>query len=145
VTRQAFEALVKDASPSVQKSGKQAISGSYDDHHHGKASSPEPQCSAVTEPLAAAETQKVHPGLILVRITSYRQRLLDIDNLMPKWHLDCCRYGNLIPDDNPKAIEFSCSQIKVARKTDQRTEVEITYPCPPPSSKTGPSNSAAKA
>ena len=62
----------------------------------------------------------------LVRVTSYRRRLLDEDNLCEKYHIDCCRYSGLLPADSPDRARIETRQEKVGRKEDQRTEIEIT-------------------
>jgi len=67
----------------------------------------------------------------LVRITSYRRRLLDFDNLTGgcKYFLDSCKYSGLIPDDRPQDIAVEVVQVKVKSKADERTEITIA-PCP---------------
>lgn len=62
-----------------------------------------------------------------VRITSYRRRLLDPDNLAGgcKYFLDCCKYSQLIKDDRPQDIILEVRQEKVASKSLERTEIVI--------------------
>lgn len=64
-----------------------------------------------------------------VTITSYRCRLLDADNLCPKFLIDALRYEQLIPDDSPDHIILEVRQQKVDGKAKEGTLVEIT-PCP---------------
>jgi hypothetical protein len=61
-----------------------------------------------------------------VRVTSYRRRLIDPDNLCPKFFIDCLRYCGAIPDDRAQDITLEVRQEKVKRKQDERTEIEVT-------------------
>jgi len=74
------------------------------------------------------ERSPVGPRL-RVTITSYRCRLLDADNLCPKFLIDALRYKHLIPDDSPEHIVLEVRQQKVAHKPEEGTVVEIA-PCP---------------
>lgn len=89
-----------------------------------------PQQAVRHEPLAAEERKAGDTGRFPVRVTvtSYRQRLIDPDNLCPKYFVDACRYSRLIRDDSAKDIEFTARQVKVATKAEQRTEIEIFAP-----------------
>lgn len=77
------------------------------------------------EPLAENQAQEVHSGKYLVRITSYRRRLLDVDNLAEKYHVDALRYAGLLPSDAPNSCSIETSQIKVQKKDQECTEVLI--------------------
>ena len=61
-----------------------------------------------------------------VRITSYRGRMLDKDNLYggAKVCLDAIKKMNLIRDDSPKWIELEV--IQVSERLNPRTEIEIS-------------------
>lgn len=61
----------------------------------------------------------------LVRVTSFRVRLLDEDNLCEKYHVDCCRYAGVLPDDAPEKTSIEVSQQKVSRKEDERITIDI--------------------
>lgn len=65
----------------------------------------------------------------VVRIISYRCRILDEDNLAGgcKPLLDSLRYAELIHGDSPKEIVFQASQIRVAHRKDEKTVLEIEY------------------
>lgn len=76
-------------------------------------------------PLAARKAQGINPARFLVRVTSYRVRLLDEDNLCAKYVVDCCRYAGLIPGDSPATTQIATGQEKVRSKAEERTEVEI--------------------
>jgi hypothetical protein len=60
-----------------------------------------------------------------VRIISFRRRLIDPDNLCPKWFIDCLRYWGYIQDDRPQDIVLEVSQEKVQTKADEHTRIEI--------------------
>lgn len=90
--------------------------------------SAKPQPIVLNEPLGAESGAEADTGRIQVCITSFRRRLIDADNLAGgcKYFVDCCRYAKLIPDDRPQDIEFIAKQIKVKKKEDERTEIELT-------------------
>src|SRR5262245_9440283 len=54
-----------------------------------------------------------NPKRYRVRVTSFRRRLFDEDNLCAKFHVDALRYFGLIPDDSPKVCKIETSQIEV--------------------------------
>lgn len=87
-----------------------------------------PQCPVQDEPVAEAKGEAQHPRRIVVRIASFRRRLLDPDNLTggTKYFVDSARYAGLIPGDRPDQITLEVSQHKVSRKEEERTEIEIT-------------------
>lgn len=78
-------------------------------------------------PLAACPAQAPDSGKRIVRITSYRVRLLDTDNCIPKWHVDAIRYcgAGILPSDAPDRCEIITTQRKVAHKTEERTHILI--------------------
>lgn len=76
--------------------------------------------------LGEGETQGGHSGRFLVRVTSFRVRLLDEDNLCEKYHVDCCRYAGLIPGDAPGQAKIQTGQQKVKRKDQEHVLIEIT-------------------
>jgi len=75
--------------------------------------------------VAKAEVKKEDTSRSIVRITSYRTRLLDPDNAFGKWHVDGLRYGGCIIDDSTQDIELYFTQVKVSTKKEERTEIEI--------------------
>ncbi len=79
-----------------------------------------------SRPLAARKAQGPAPTRFLVRVTSFRRRLLDEDNLCAKFMVDCARYAGILQGDDPAQAKISVGQIKVARKEDERTEIEIS-------------------
>ena len=86
-----------------------------------------PQCAVRNEPLAAKKRKTRHPGRRLVRVTSFRIRSVDPDNLCAKWFIDALRYAGILYDDTAEDIDYQISQEKVKQGED-RTEIEITYP-----------------
>lgn len=74
----------------------------------------------------AHEAQRGNPVRFLVRVTSFRRRLLDEDNLCEKYVVDCCRYSGLLPGDAPETTRIEVCQQKVSGEKDERTEVVIT-------------------
>lgn len=79
-------------------------------------------------PLAKGQTENGHPRKFLVRVTSFRVRLLDEDNLCEKYHVDCCRYSGLLRADDPSQARIVTAQEKVRKKSEERTEIVIE-PC----------------
>ncbi len=79
------------------------------------------------EPLAKAPRKEVDSTPCKVSIVSFRQRLLDIDNLYGgvKYFVDSLRYAGLIYNDDPESITLHVSQVKVKTKQEERTEIEI--------------------
>tara|TARA_R110000868_G_scaffold394400_1_gene665725 strand:- start:1510 stop:1917 length:408 start_codon:yes stop_codon:yes gene_type:complete len=77
------------------------------------------------EPLADDRAQAGHSGKHIVRVTSYRVRLLDEDNLCEKFHIDALRYSGILPSDAPDRTRIITSQEKVRTKAEQRTEISI--------------------
>jgi hypothetical protein len=75
--------------------------------------------------LGTDEPKKSDTGRFLVRVTSFRRRLLDEDNLCEKYVVDCCRYAGLLPGDAPGTTRIEVRQEKVRSKEEERTEIVI--------------------
>ncbi len=75
--------------------------------------------------LAKKKTKESHSGKYVVRVTSYRVRLCDEDNLCEKFHVDACRYAGLLPSDAPNKAHIEVYQKKVANKKQEKTLIEI--------------------
>lgn len=75
--------------------------------------------------LAKGKAQERDSAFYLVRVTSYRTRLIDTDNLVPKWHVDSLRYAGILPSDAPDRARIETRQEKVRGKENERTEIEI--------------------
>lgn len=88
-------------------------------------SGPEPQCAVCDDSLGTAPREEANSSRVRVRVISFRRRLIDPDNLCPKWHIDCLRYSGLIPDDRVQDIILEVSQQKVKSKSDECTRIEI--------------------
>ncbi len=91
----------------------------------GEAPRPVTERTILHDPLATSQAEARHSGKYVVRVTSYRTRLLDEDNLAEKFHVDTCRYAGLIPSDAPDQTTITVSQVKVKTKEECRTEIEI--------------------
>lgn len=93
-----------------------------------------PACNAKLErldregPFRLVGGEEADTSRVLVRVTAYRWRLTDKSNLFPKYFIDCLRYAGFLRDDGPKQIEEEIRQVKVADKSDERTELELIYP-----------------
>ena len=75
--------------------------------------------------LGKVQVQKGTSGRFLVRVTSFRRRLLDEDNLCEKYHCDLCRYSGIISGDSPATTQIEVCQQKVAKGKPEETKVEI--------------------
>lgn len=106
---------------------KEAISPATHENRHS-IPRPEPKPSVRDESLAKDKGKKGHTGRVSLVVVSYRRRLIDTDNLTPKFFVDACRYAGFIKDDRAEDIEFSVRQEKVASKELERTEITIKSP-----------------
>ncbi len=91
-----------------------------------EAQSPNVERSFFDAPLEAVQGKTLYTGRVSVCIVSHRRRLCDPDGLVGKWFLDAARYACLIREDDAKSITYSISQIKVATKDEEGTEIIIT-------------------
>lgn len=85
--------------------------------------SPKPERPVRNEPVAKKERESANPSRVRVCVKSFRKRLIDPDNLCPKYFIDCLRYAGLIPDDRAQDIELLVTQEK---SKDERTEIQIS-------------------
>jgi hypothetical protein len=90
-----------------------------------QAPSPKSQRAVRDEPLAAPARKESYLGRVVVRVKSFRCRLLDPDNLCPKYLIDGLRHAGLIRDDSPQDIILEVSQEKVATRKEEYTRIEI--------------------
>jgi len=103
----------------------QADYDAYENRRLAKAA--KPQRAVCNEPVATTTREGGHTGRIRVRITSLRRRLIDPDNLCPKYFIDCLRYAGLIPNDRAQDIILEVEQFKVSTPKDHEcTEINIT-------------------
>ena len=77
-------------------------------------------------PLETPQAQTGDTKKFFVRVTSFRRRLIDPDNLSEKYFVDCCRFACLIPDDSADQIRIETTQQKVRTKAQEHTLIEIT-------------------
>lgn len=61
----------------------------------------------------------------LVRFTDVRRRLLDEDNLVPKFLCDCLRYSGIIHSDAPSFTHIETRQRKPAKGEQPHTLIEV--------------------
>jgi hypothetical protein len=98
----------------------------YNDYQARRASSStKPEQVVRHEPVATKAREERHPDRVHVSIVSFRRRLIDPDNLCPKYFVDCIRYCEWIKDDSAKYITVHVSQEKVKTWKEERTEIEI--------------------
>lgn len=89
----------------------------------------QPERALCDGPLAARKGKSASAGRIVLSYTSYRQRLLDIDNLAggTKFLTDALRYCGALQDDTEDKVDLRFAQKKVAKKTQEKTLIELTY------------------
>ena len=75
--------------------------------------------------LGAPQVQKGTSPNFLVRVTSYRKRLLDEDNLCEKYHVDLCRYAGIIPGDQASETKIEVRQKKVGKTETEKILIEV--------------------
>lgn len=94
----------------------------------GIATSSQPKPTPRPRPLATPQGKTRHTGKYFIRVTSYRIRLLDEDNLVAKYHIDALRYAGVIHSDAPDQAHIVTRQTKIAKKDQERTEIQIHFP-----------------
>lgn len=94
---------------------------------YSAAQCPKPQPIVRNEPVATEERERENTSRVHVRVTSFRVRLCDPDNLCPKYFIDCLRYAGLIRDDRPQDITLEVKQERVANRKLIRTEIELQW------------------
>jgi hypothetical protein len=93
-----------------------------------RISNSEPKHVARKTLQVANEAQKTSGNRITLRITRFATRLLDEDNLAgSKLLTDQLRYAGILPSDDPGSTKIILDQFKVSKKTEERTEIEISY------------------
>lgn len=96
-------------------------------HAHAPRPAPPPLLERrdATEPLDADKAEARDAGKFVVRVTSFRLRLLDEDNLCEKYLVDGLRYAGLLPSDAPDRCRIITTQKKVARQAEEHTRIVI--------------------
>lgn len=115
LTNEQFKSMFPNASRSV-----------LEINHH--LSHTKPQRPVPNESLEQAAREEKSSKRCVVSITSFRCRLTDPDNLCPKYIIDSLRYAGALYDDREEDIELHVSQKKVSHRTQERTDIEITWP-----------------
>jgi len=101
------------------------IKRNAEDCNDSQAPSPKSKRPFCHEPLGKAAGKEEDSGRVRVRVISFRTRLIDPDNLAPKYFIDCLRYAGFIRDDRAQDIILEVSQEKVQSKADECTRIEI--------------------
>jgi hypothetical protein len=78
-----------------------------------------------TPSLGEKKAERPNSSRFLVRVTSFRKRLLDEDNLCEKYHVDLCRYAGIISCDSPDKVKIEVGQKKIGSKEVEKTLVEV--------------------
>lgn len=89
------------------------------------SSSGERESSVLNRPHGTPERKAGYAGRCAVRVTSYRKRLSDPDNLCAKYFVDALRYAGVLYDDRQIDIDFSIRQNKVKEESQEKTLIEI--------------------
>lgn len=77
------------------------------------------------ESLAKDEGKEAGTGRIHIRFTVRRKRLIDPDNIIAKYLIDCLRYAGAIPDDRAKDITLEIKQEKT--REEEETLIELFH------------------
>ena len=89
----------------------------------GASSNAKPKRAVRNEPLAKGCGKKENTGRIHIRLTARRKRLIDPDNLVFKYFIDCLRYAGAIPDDRAEDVTIETKQEKTRQK--EETIIEL--------------------
>jgi hypothetical protein len=87
------------------------------------SSNAKPKRAVRNEPLAKGGGKKENTGRIHIRLTARRKRLIDPDNLVFKYFIDCLRYAGAIPDDRAEDVTIETKQEKTRQK--EETIIEL--------------------
>lgn len=98
---------------------------------------PKHQPNTGNDSVAESARETDVPSFRVVRVTSYRTRLVDERNLWDKYLVDSLVRAQLLRDDSPQWCRVEVHQVKVGLKSDERTEVEISEERNPQTSDTG--------
>ena len=81
--------------------------------------------SVGNEPVAEIAGENPCPTKCVVRITSFRSRLIDGDNLHGKAFVDALQTAGAIYKDSPEWCKVEVKQVQVENPWQQRTVIEI--------------------
>jgi len=90
------------------------------------SSSPIPKQTVRYGALAKKKGKGGNSARSVVSITSCRVRLLDPDNLTPKYFIDSLRYAGIIHDDREADIIYQITQEKVEKKDQEKTIISVS-------------------
>lgn len=77
------------------------------------------------ERLGKNQREVAYEGRCLVRVTSFRRRLLDEGNAWTKHFVDALVEADILRDDSPAFVKLETIQKQVAYAFEERTEIEI--------------------
>ncbi len=92
-------------------------------NNKGSIRNPKLERPVRNEPLAKGIGKKENTGRIHIRLTARRKRLIDPDNLIFKYHIDCLRYAGAIPDDRESDVTIETRQEKT--RGQEETLIEL--------------------
>jgi len=92
-------------------------------NNQGASPDPKPKRSIRNEPLAKGGGKKENTGRIHIRLSARRKRLIDPDNLVFKYFIDCLRYAGAIPDDRAEDVTIEARQEKT--RGEEETLIEL--------------------
>lgn len=97
---------------------KRAISDNKDTRCDSK-----PKRAVRHESLATNEGKETYSGRIHIRLTIFRKRLLDPDNAIGKYAIDCLRYAGVLSNDREEDVTIETRQEKT--KGQEETVIEL--------------------
>lgn len=92
----------------------------------GVVATPINQSPVCNRPVGKKEGEGLNPGRRLVRIKSYRVRLLDERNCEDKYFTDALQYAGILYSDSPKWCKVEVEQVKVGDPAMERTVIEVS-------------------
>lgn len=93
----------------------------------GKRQAPKLERPAINEPLAENQAQKRDSRKCQVSVVSVRKRLIDTDNLSPKYHVDALRYSGCLHVDSADKTTITAAQIKCQKGQEEHVIISIEY------------------
>jgi hypothetical protein len=94
-------------------------------NNQGASPDPKPKRPIRNEPLAKSGDKKENTGRIHIRLSARRKRLIDPDNLVFKYFIDCLRYAGAIPDDRAEDVTIEARQEKT--RGEEETLIELFH------------------
>jgi hypothetical protein len=92
-------------------------------NNQGASPDPKPKRPIRNEPLAKGGGKKENTRRIHIRLTARRKRLIDPDNLVFKYFIDCVRYAGGVPDDRAEDVTIEARQEKT--RGEEETLIEL--------------------